>query len=131
MATLSNTNEISPDKMDLNLLWKEIQNIRSITWNFPVTFSPELTDKEELQRFYLRPESKFGKICNDAFRNIMIKSDGTVIPAHGRCYNLTIGNLYKQNLKEIWNSKVAGEFRKDLIKAGGLFPACSRCCSAF
>lgn len=130
-ATLSNTDEISPDKMDLNLLWEEVQNIRKTSLNFPVTFSPEISNMDELKRFYLSPDSKFGKICNDAFRNIMIKSDGTVIPAHGRCYNLTIGNLYEQNLKEIWNSNIAGEFRRDLINAGGLFPACSRCCSAF
>ena len=61
----------------------------------------------------------------------MIKSDGTAIPAHGRCYNLTVGNIYEENLTTIWNSPVLGAFRKDLMKAGGLLPACSRCCSAF
>ena len=61
----------------------------------------------------------------------MIKSDGSVIPAHGRCYNITLGNLYENSIKEIWNSKTLNKLRLDLKKAGGLFPACSRCCSSF
>ena len=130
-ATLSNTEDINLKNMNLELLWQEIQNIRKSAWNFPVSFSPDVKTYDELKRFYLHPDSFFGKICNDAFRNIMIKSDGSVIPAHGRCYNLTVGNLYRENLKQIWNSSTISNFRKDLMKAGGLFPACSRCCSAF
>ena len=71
------------------------------------------------------------KKCLDVFSNIMIGSDGSVIPAHGRCYNLTVGNLYNEPLKDVWNSATLGRFREDLNKAGGLLPACSRCCSAF
>jgi len=98
---------------------------------FKVTFSPEIKSENDLGVFYNHPEKLVGRICNDVYRNVMIKSDGSVIPAHGRCYNLNIGNIYNNSLKEIWNSKVVSEFRKDLMSAGGLFPACSRCCSAF
>ena len=87
--------------------------------------------RELLDKFYLRPEQLFGKRCNDAFSTIMIKSDGSVIPAHGRCFNLTVGNMYENDLKTIWNSAALGRFRSELNKAGGLLPACSRCCSAF
>jgi MoaA/NifB/PqqE/SkfB family radical SAM enzyme len=130
-ATLSNTNEIDIDKMDLSLLMDEINEIRNTTYPFEVSFSPNISSMEQLKKFYLRPEELYGKKCNDASRNIMIKSDGTVIPAHGRCYNLKVGNLYEQNLKEVWNSEIISKLRVDLNKAGGLFPACSRCCSAF
>ena len=61
----------------------------------------------------------------------MIKSDGSVIPAHGRCYNLNLGNIYSESLKEIWRSTVLNNFRDNLINNGGQLPACSRCCSAF
>jgi len=54
-----------------------------------------------------------------------------VIPAHGRCYNIELGNIYRQSLKEIWQSNALKKIRKDLKNDGGLFPACSRCCSAF
>lgn len=130
-ATASNMTEINIDKMDLDLLWEEIKAIKSKKWPFPVLFSPELKGKEHLDVFYHHPEILLGKRCNDIYHNIMIKSNGDVIPAHGRCYNLTIGNLYKNNLKQIWNSAEIKRFRKTLHKENGLLPACSRCCSAF
>lgn len=130
-STLSNTTEIDIDKMNLDELFHQISQIKSASYPFPVSFSPAVNTMDELKKFYLKPEILIGKGCNDVSRNIMIKSNGTVIPAHGRCYNLEIGNIYQENLKDIWNSKVISRFRSDLKKAGGLLPACSRCCSAF
>jgi MoaA/NifB/PqqE/SkfB family radical SAM enzyme len=130
-ATASNVEEVNIDNYDLPLLWEEIAAIKASNYPFPISFSPELESLEKLEMFYWQPEKRIGKLCNDVFSNIMIKSDGSVIPAHGRCYNLTLGNLYKQSLQEIWNDSVLKQFRTDLITSGGLFPACSRCCSAF
>jgi len=130
-ATASNMAEINIGNMDLDKLWDEIQLLKSTQYPFPVSFSPETPTKQHLLDFYHYPEKRIGKRCNDVFHNIMIKSDGSVIPAHGRCYNLTLGNVNTASLSEIWNSKVFGKFRHDLMSAGGLFPACSRCCSAF
>ncbi len=130
-ATVSNIAETHVEVTNLEELWEQIVLIKKINYPFPVRFSPEIKTKEDVEIFYLQPEKLIGKRCNDAFSNIMIKSDGSVIPAHGRCYNITAGNLYQEDLQEIWNSKILGRFRKDLMKAGGLLPACSRCCSAF
>jgi MoaA/NifB/PqqE/SkfB family radical SAM enzyme len=130
-ATASNIEEINIDNYNLDLLWEEITEIKKEKFNFPIHFSPEIENKDKLNEFYLKPEKKIGKICNDVFSNIMIKSDGSVIPAHGRCYNLNIGNIYSESLKEIWRSTVLNNFRADLINNGGQLPACSRCCSAF
>jgi len=130
-ATISNTEQIQISKMNLKILLDEIRKIEKTNYPFELTFSPEIKSENDLDVFYNHPEKLVGRICNDVYRNIMIKSDGSVIPAHGRCYNLDIGNIYNNSLKEIWNSKVVSEFRKDLMNAGGLFPACSRCCSAF
>ena len=130
-ATISNTEQIEISKMNLDILLQEIIEIKKNNYPFEVTFSPEINDEKKLNVFYNQPENFIGKICNDVYRNIMIKSDGSVIPAHGRCYNLNVGNINDNSLKEIWNSKTISEFRKDLMNAGGLLPACSRCCSAF
>ncbi len=130
-ATVSNIAETQVETTNLDQLWSEMKDICDTKYSFPISFSPEIKTKENLEKFYLRPNELIGKRCNDSFSNIMIKSDGTVIPSHGRCYNVTVGNLYENSLKEIWNSSVLGKFRKDLMDAGGLFPACSRCCSAF
>jgi radical SAM protein with 4Fe4S-binding SPASM domain len=130
-ATASNMKDIDLDAYDLKLLYTEMEAIKKQSYPFRVSFSPEISSYEKLHSFYHEPEKLFGKRCHDIFTAIMIKSNGDVIPAHGRCYNLTIGNIYEQNLDEIWNSTVVSRFRKDVTKAGGLLPACSRCCSAF
>lgn len=130
-ATPSNTTETRLESIDIAGLWREIQEIKSMHWNFPVNFFPELHSSEMLEQYYLHPEVFIGKRCMDIFSNVMIKSNGEVIPAHGRCYNLKIGNIYNENLREIWNSSVVREFRKQVSAHGGLLPACSRCCSAF
>lgn len=130
-ATDSNVMGMEVNRIDLEQLWQQTAILRQKSYPFPLKFSPEISNREALEVFYRKPEQKIGNICNDAFRNIMIKSDGSVIPAHGRCYQVDVGNLYEKTLKEIWNSEAMGKFRKDLINAGGLFPACARCCSAF
>lgn len=130
-ATYSNTDEIDLDKMNMDILFDEISVLKNLSYPFEITFSPQIETREDLQKFYHQPEVLIGKVCNDVFRNIMVKSDGSVIPAHGRCYNLKIGNLYNETLKDIWNSSEISKFRSRLMEHGGLFPACSRCCSAF
>lgn len=130
-ATASNVEEVNINNFNLDLLWDEIATIKSKTYKLPISFSPEIHSREKLFEFYHQPEKKIGKLCNDVFTNVMIKSDGSVIPAHGRCYNLELGNLYHENLKQIWNSHVLKKFRTTLSENGGLLTACSRCCSAF
>lgn len=130
-ATDSNLDEIDFDKMDLALLLKEIKSIKSERYPFKLYFSPEINTEEELTKYYKHPEQFIGKYCSEVFSSIMIKSDGSTIPAHGRCYNINVGNIYEESIKEIWNSSVISNFRSRLMKEGGFFPACSRCCSAF
>ncbi len=130
-ATHSNIEETDMSKVDLEKVLEQVKKIKEEKYPFTLSFSPELNSIEELKTFYHQPEIKIGKVCNDAFSNMMIKTNGDVIPAHGRCYNVSMGNVYDNILKEIWNSTKYGQFRKDLMKADGLFPACNRCCSAF
>jgi MoaA/NifB/PqqE/SkfB family radical SAM enzyme len=130
-ATPSNMKEIHLENYDLLKLYEELQALKAKKYSFPISFSPEIKTYEKLREFYQEPEKKIGKLCGDAFENLMIKTDGTVIPAHSRCYKVTVGSLYKNTMHELWNASPLVAFRKDLLKAGGLFPACSRCCSAF
>lgn len=128
-ATPSNTRELALDRYDLDALWAEMIAIRGMALPFPVSWSPELGSRAELERYYRDP-APFGRRCADAFENVMVKSDGTVIPAHSRCFPVVGGNVYEQDLAEIWNAPAFGRLRADLLAAGGLFPGCSRCCSA-
>ncbi|MGB0391935.1 MAG: radical SAM protein, partial [Salibacteraceae bacterium] len=130
-AVDSNMDEIDFSNMDLKALNLEIDSIKNGEYPFRVYFSPNISNLNDLETYYLSPEKIIGKYCNSIFTNMMVKSDGSVIPAHGRCFNLDIGNVYNNTLDEIWNSSVVGRFRSDIMEAGGLFPACSRCCSGF
>ncbi len=130
MATHSNVEETNFSAYDLPNLAAEIGQIKSTKYPFKVTFAPDLSELEQLETYYLHPTIRVGKTCYDVFNNLMIKSDGSVIPSHGRCFNVSVGNLYESNLKEIWNAEKLVELRKLLNKEKGLLPACTRCCSA-
>ncbi len=130
-ATVSNISDCNNQDVDTETLWKEIGAIKREQWNFDVAFYPELRSRNELDKYYREPDHFIGRRCIDIFSNLMIKSNGDVIPAHGRCFNLKVGNMHEQSLKEIWNSAVISEFRKTVSRSGGLLPACSRCCSSF
>ncbi len=130
-ATASNMEGIDLDAIDLEALQAEVARVRRVDAPFPVTFSPELNTAAELHRFYRDPMVRVGRRCNDAFSAMMVKSDGSVIPAHGRCYQVVAGNLYSDSLADIWNCTAMRQFRAALIEEGGMLPACTRCCSAF
>ena len=128
-ATASNLGRHDATHMDFDALALELEQLRTVALPFPVGFSPDLRTPDELRRFYLEPEVPMGRRCNDVGRTLMIKSDGSTVPAHGRCYNLDAGNVYERTLPEIWQGAVLTRLRQDLDAAGGLLPACSRCCS--
>jgi MoaA/NifB/PqqE/SkfB family radical SAM enzyme len=130
-ATASNMQEIRLENYDLEKLNAEIQSIQKINYSFPIAFQPRLNSLVALENYYRHPETKIGKKCMDVFQHLMIKSDGSVIPAHSRCYAVDAGNIYKESIQTIWNSKAVQKLRSDLSNAGGLFPACTRCCSGF
>lgn len=129
-ATPSNVEEVSFEAFDLQALSEELSEIMQTKYPFPTSVTPPIIDREKMDIYYHKPQQKVGQACLDVFNNIMIKSDGSVIPAHGRCFNRTMGNVYTETLKEIWNSSELIELRKALQTNGGLLPACTRCCSA-
>lgn len=130
-ATSSNVGPFDPTTLDLPLLLEAVTTLKAISAPFDVSFSPDLRTLRDLERFYRRPEVLIGSSCSDIDRTLMVKSDGRVIPCHGRCYDLTVGNVTDQALSEIWNSRAIADLRQTLASSGGLLPACSRCCSAF
>lgn len=129
-ATSSSLDDMNLDNINLTALHEEISDIRSEKYPFKVNWIPDMNSPEELDLFYNYPEKKISKKCMDIYQAMFIKSNGSVIPAHGRCYNLEVGNIYKSEMKLIWNSSIFSEFRKTVNKSGGFLPACTRCCGA-
>ncbi|WP_158915266.1 radical SAM protein [Caulobacter sp. S45] len=130
-ATASNVFLTDPGKIELELLAEELQEIEREVYPFPVLIQPGLTSVAALETYYRRPEVPVGRTCHDASRILMIDPDGEAIPVHGRCFRFPIGNIRQQSLASIWNHEHLGELRRTLRQAGGLLPACSRCCSGF
>ncbi|HEY6455997.1 MAG TPA: radical SAM protein [Steroidobacteraceae bacterium] len=130
-ATPSNVFETGPTRIDLELLSTELREIESTRYPFPVVINPHRTSLDDLTTYYHRPETLIGRRCNDVTRSLMIDSDGEAIPVHGRCFRFPIGNLANLSLDELWHHEQQSKLRRALQKAGGLLPACSRCCSGF
>jgi MoaA/NifB/PqqE/SkfB family radical SAM enzyme len=124
--------DMSLDSIDLPRLAEEIAAVRAFASEHPsieVTFHPDLGTVEQLERYYREPESYIGgKRCTDPFKMMMVKTDGTVIPAHSRCYNYPLGKVQDAPLAEIWNNARYVAFRRLLHDAGGTLPGCTRCC---
>jgi MoaA/NifB/PqqE/SkfB family radical SAM enzyme len=130
-ATLSSMAGFDPGALDLEILAEQLQRLRAAQADFSVAIQPEISAWPELRRYYQDPAVPIGRRCVDPFQYLMVKSNGDVIAAHGRCYNVTVGNCHRAGLSGIWNSEPFADFRRTLVEAGGLLPACTRCCGGF
>ena len=130
----SSLGAMDPAGFDTEMISGELQRVRAYARSrgsaFPVlTIVPDFIGREGLDTFYREPLTFVGgRECSDPWKMMMIKTDGAVIPAHGRCYNFPIGNIRTAPLPDLWNNDRFRAFRQTLRGAGGTLPACSRCC---
>ncbi|MFN7972841.1 MAG: radical SAM protein [Acidobacteriota bacterium] len=132
-VTRSNLGDMDPSRIDAGALAAEFERMDRWVEAHPRAPRIELTPRDRsaglLARYYHEPLAYVGgRRCTDPFRLVMIKTDGSVIPAHGRCFNYTVGNVGERSLPEIWNGDRFASFRRTLVEAGGSLPACTRCC---
>jgi MoaA/NifB/PqqE/SkfB family radical SAM enzyme len=130
----SNLGQIQPEQMPVQALFDELRRVKSYVADKGGTFprlhiTPDATHVSTLETFY-RDHLTFvgGRGCSDPWKLLGIRTDGTVIPAHGRCYDFPVGNVLTETLPEIWNGPGLVGFRQTLNRAGGTLPACARCC---
>jgi MoaA/NifB/PqqE/SkfB family radical SAM enzyme len=125
---------IDPAQMPVEDLFDELQQVRRYVQargaDAPrLHIAPDANDPATLRLFYQDHLTFVGdRRCTDPWKMMMIKTDGTVIPAHGRCYDYPVGNVTGTPLTSIWNGPRFLEFRRTLRDAGGALPACARCC---
>jgi len=133
-VAVSSLAAIEPERMPVDRLFEELQRVKqyacsraSGTWRLHL--APDVDDPAVLRTFY-HDHLAFvgGRGCTDPWKMMMIKTDGAVIPSHGRCYDFPVGNVTDQALRDIWNGSRFVEFRQTLRRAGGSLPACARCC---
>jgi Fe-coproporphyrin III synthase len=129
----SNLGAMQISSLDTRQMWRALADLKAYTSARdtlpPVTIVPDLTSPDELDLYYQHPLTFIGgRACTDPWRLLMIRTDGTVVPAHGRCYNFPVGNLTETPLVDLWNNSRFRGFRQTLKQAGGSLPACARCC---
>lgn len=131
-AAVSSLARFDPEKVDTAVLSRELAEAAAPgQFPFRVDVQPSLLAKEDLDKYYRASSTPIGKRCIDPHRFLMVKSSGDVIAAHGRCYDVRVGNLYDERLARIWNSEPMRAFRSTLVRSGGMLPACTRCCGGF
>jgi MoaA/NifB/PqqE/SkfB family radical SAM enzyme len=83
--------------------------------------------RNSLRAYYHEPERFLDSTrCVMPWFTMQINVDGNVIPPQ-RCYHNLFGNVLEQHFLDIWNGPKMRGFRMDLKRAGGRFPACTRC----
>jgi len=127
-ATPSSVSVIDPRKIDMDVLSKEIEKVKREK-GFKILFVPNISGKK-LETYYKHPEEFVTpKRCMVFWKNAQIQANGDCIP-NTRCFNIILGNIYKNSFKEIWKGEKYQRWRK-IMKKHGAFPACSRCCGIF
>jgi radical SAM protein with 4Fe4S-binding SPASM domain len=92
-----------------------------------VTFLPDLSSVEDLQKYYTDHTADFGyKECISIFQAVELDSNGDMSPCRDY-HDYIVGNIKENTITELWNSPPYRTFRKSL-RHQGLMPACRRCC---
>jgi Fe-coproporphyrin III synthase len=129
-ATLLGIGGTDPHQVDTAVLYGQLRQIKE---RFParrILIQPNITTEAELETYYHRSEVALRPPrCFMPWRTTMIMPDGGVI-VRNRCYHVVFGNIFEQNLMDIWNNRTYTAFRQALKQAGA-FPACVRCYGMF
>ncbi|MCM8780891.1 MAG: radical SAM protein [Candidatus Omnitrophica bacterium] len=115
----------NPD-IDPDLLYQKIKSIRAKKLGFDVDFYPNFSNRTLLE-YYKNPDympSEYLPRCLSPWIVAYIFPDGSVRPCLNCSYSF--GNIMDNKFIEIWNSKEAIIYRRQL-KDNGIFPVCARC----
>lgn len=126
MSSVSNF--VDPQKVDVDKLYNQIQEVKRRKYPFLIEFIPNISYSKDEIKQYFYDELKFLKKhtkCGAPYRSVYIDMKGDVRP-FGRCYDLVMGNIKEENFKKIWNGKKYKEFRSRIRRRA--FPGCARCC---
>jgi radical SAM protein with 4Fe4S-binding SPASM domain len=88
-----------------------------------IRFSPFGISREEVMEYYSGRLDVSRFYCNSPWRMLGISAYGDV----SSCPLLSIGNIRKEDISRLWNSRNQARFRKALKKRG-IFPVCLGCC---
>ena len=112
--------------IDAEYLTKEIERISSGGYGVPVSFYPNLAEREIREyysNFEFAPES-YANRCLSPWMVAYIFPDGSVRPCLS--LNYAVGNIKQDSFRKIWNNERYVRFRH-IVKRERAFPVCTRC----
>lgn len=114
--------------MDYLGLYLQLEQVRRISWT-EVCIIPYCPTPTRLQWYYQRPELPMSRpVCAATFLITQILADGS-LTVLGRCFDVSMGNLATQSIKDIWDGEKYSEFRSFVSEHPNLEP-CLRCCGS-
>ncbi len=118
------------DNSDANFdrLRESVQEVKKGKWSFPVTFVPNLPEKE-IERYYTEPSDFLGwNNCLTPWVEANVMPNGDVVNCRD-FPDMVMGNITQNKLLDIYNNERFKKFRRALAdQPDGVFPLCSRCC---
>lgn len=85
-----------------------------------ISFQPDI----DIDKYYLGCYPSGNSVCTSPNNQIFIRGNGNI----EMCQGYILGNINKDNIKNIWHNEKAKHFRKVFSKVG-VMPACFRCCA--
>lgn len=119
---------LSMGNIDLDKLWKIIQEVTSGSGGRTKVFPYSIKSLDDLKNYVSQPDIVCGKKCANISSAMWVEADGNVYP----CSNFndySVGNVYTSNAMDIWNNDCFLEFRDKLNNR--LYSVCSRCCDMY
>jgi len=104
-----------------------MQGKQARRWPFPIFFKPPL-EGEKLRDWYTSDMQVKGR-CLYIWTDTRVEPDGAVNAC--QVMPTLMGNVRQTPLAEILNGALYREFRAQNRVAGGVFPACARCCKLY
>jgi MoaA/NifB/PqqE/SkfB family radical SAM enzyme len=128
-VTPAGLSQVDLEAIDLDVLWDQINHMKTASKPYPVAFAPELT-RQELEVFYRRPTQflRGHSSCRAIWSVGQVLADGN-LTGSTRCFDTArLGNIQHQHFTALWNGPIFRNFRRYLRRNGGAYTACSRCC---
>ena len=88
---------------------------------------------ERFSRYIIQDQKVTSKVkiknwCDFIWEEMIINWDGTAVPC---CFDMNnffvFGNVFSENIKEIWNNSLYTNFRKRVLKNKKEIPLCKEC----
>lgn len=115
---------------DYEIIAEQFKKLRHISRGIhspAVTILPDLSNTEDLKKYYTSHTADFGyNECISIYQAMELHSDGAMSTCRDY-HDYIVGNIKESSAVYLWNSPSYRTFRMSIRKQG-LMPACRRCC---